>query len=77
MAKKKRQVRNKTRDMFADYYKTNKEYARENREREERESGEDKPKGLQNLTYREKTYIVVIVLGLIGIVVRYLILPNL
>lgn len=74
MAKKKRQVRNKARDVFADYYKTNKEYARENQKRQEEEG---MPKGLKNLTYREKTYIVVIVLGLIGIVIRYVILPNL
>lgn len=73
MAKKKRQVRNKTRDVFTDYYRTNKEYAKENQRRQEQEG---MPKGLQNLTYREKTYIVVIVLGLIGIVVRYVILPN-
>lgn len=73
MAKKKRQVRNKARDVFTDYYRTNKEYAKENQRRQEQEG---MPKGLQNLTYREKTYIVVIVLGLIGIVVRYVILPN-
>lgn len=73
MAKKKRQVRNKARDVFTDYYRTNKEYAKENQQRQEQEGV---PKGLKNLTYREKTYIVVIVLGLIGIVVRYVILPN-
>lgn len=71
MAKKKRKVRNKARDMFADYYKTNKEYDRENRERQAQEG---QPRGLKNLNYTEKTYIVIIVLGLIGIFVKYVIL---
>lgn len=71
MAKKKRQVRNRARDMFADYYKTNKEYSRENRERQSRE---EQQRGLKNLNYREKTYIVIIVLGLIAIFVKYVIL---
>ena len=31
-------------------------------------------KGLKNLTYTEKTYIVIIVLGLIGIIIKYVIL---
>lgn len=71
MAKKKKQVRNKARDMFADYYKTNKEYDRENRERQ---AQEEQPRGLKNLNYTEKTYIVIIILGLIGIFVKYVIL---
>ena len=71
MAKKKKQVRNKGRDFFTDYYKTNNQYAKENREREEKAG---KPKGLKNLSYAEKTYIVVIVLGLIGIFVKYVVL---
>ena len=71
MAKKKKKVRNKTRDMFADYYKTNKAYSAEN---QQRQSEEERSKGLKNLTYREKTYIVVIVLGLIGIFIKYVIL---
>lgn len=71
MAKKEKKVRNKARDMFADYYKTNKAYSEQNRERQ---SGEEQPKGLKNLNYREKTYVVIIVLGLIGIFVKYVIL---
>lgn len=70
MAKKKRKTRNKARDVFTDYYKTNTQYARENRQRQE---DEEKPKGLKNLNYTEKTYIVIIVLGLIGIFVKYVI----
>ena len=57
--------------MFADYYKTNKEYDRENRERQ---AQEEQPRGLKNLNYTEKTYIVIIILGLIGIFVKYVIL---
>ncbi len=70
MAKKKRKVRNKARDVFTDYYRTNKQYAKENRERQ---AQEEQPKGLKNLTFTEKTYITIIVLGLIGIFIRYVI----
>ena len=70
MAKKKRKTRNKARDVFTDYYKTNTQYARENRARQE---DEEKPRGLKNLNNTEKTYIVVIILGLIGIFVKYVI----
>ena len=62
--KKKRQVRNKTKDVLADYYRTNMEYDRENRRRQEEEGV--KPKGLKNLNSTEKTYVIVIVLALIG-----------
>ncbi len=70
--KKKRKVRNKTKDVLADYYRTNKEYAEENRRRQEEEGV--KTKGLKNLSSTEKTYVVVIVLALIGIVIKYVIL---
>lgn len=70
--KKKRQVRNKTKDVLADYYRTNMEYDRENRRRQEEEGV--KPKGLKNLNSTEKTYVIVIVLALIGIVIKYVIL---
>ena len=70
--KKKRQVRNKTKDVLTDYYRTNMEYDRENRRRQEEEGV--KPKGLKNLNSTEKTYVIVIVLALIGIVIKYVIL---
>ncbi len=35
--KKKRKVRNKTKDVLADYYRTNMEYDKENRRRQEEE----------------------------------------
>ena len=69
--KKKRKVRNKTKDVLMDYYKTNMEYDEENRRRQKEEGVTTK--GLKNLTYTEKTYIVIIVLGLIGIIIKYVI----
>lgn len=70
--KKKRKVRNKTKDVLADYYRTNMEYDKENRRRQEEEGV--KTKGLKNLNSTEKTYVIVIVLALIGIVIKYVIL---
>ena len=70
--KKKKKVRNKTKDMLADYYRTNKAYDEENRRRQQEEGVSSK--GLKDLNTTEKTCIVVIVLGLIGIVIKYFIL---
>lgn len=70
--KKKRQVRNKAKDVLADYYKTNMAYDEENRQRQKEEGVETK--GLKNLNTTEKTCVAVIVLGLIGIVIKYFIL---
>lgn len=70
--KKKKQVRNKARDMIADYYTTNRDYDRENRRRQE--EGGVKTKGLKNLRSNEKVYIAIIILGLIGILIKYVIL---
>ena len=50
--KKKRKVRNKTKDVLMDYYKTNMEYDEENRRRQKEEGVTTK--GLKNLTYTEK-----------------------
>lgn len=69
--KKQKQMRNKARDMIADYYRTNKAYDEENRRRQDEEGGGSK--GLRNLNTTEKTLVAIIVLGLIGIVVRYVI----
>lgn len=70
--KEKKQTRNKARDMIADYYRTNKAYDEENRRRQD-EKGV-RSKGLRNLNTTEKALVAIIVLGLIGIVVRYVIL---
>lgn len=69
--KEKKQTRNKARDMIADYYRTNKAYDEENRRRQDEEGV--RSKGLRNLNTTEKTLVAIIVLGLIGIVVRYVI----
>ena len=68
----KKKARNKTKDMLADYYRTNKAYDEENRRRQKEEGVTSK--GLKNLNNTEKTYIVIIVLGPIGIVIKYIIL---
>ena len=70
--KKKKQVRNKAKDMIADYYMTNKAYDEENRQRQKDEGVESK--GLKNLNTTEKSCVAVIILGLIGIVIKYFIL---
>ena len=70
--KGKKQTRNKARDMIADYYRTNKAYDEENRRRQDKEGV--RSKGLRNLNTTEKALVAIIVLGLIGIVVRYVIL---
>ena len=67
--KKKRKVRNRTKDVLFDYVKTNNEYTDENRRRQEEEGL--RSQGLKNLNTTEKTCITVIVLGLIGIVLKY------
>ena len=55
-----------------DYYNTGREFDKENRRRQEAEG--DQPKGLKNLNSFEKACIVVIVLGLIGCFIRYVVL---
>lgn len=70
--KEKKQTRNKARDMITDYYRTNKAYDEENRRRQDEEGVSSR--GLRNLNTTEKILVAIIVLGLIGIVVRYVIL---
>lgn len=70
--KKKKQYRNKTGEMLFDYIKTNQQYTDENRRRQEEEGV--KTKGLKNLNTMEKSCVVVIVLGIIGLIIKYVIL---
>ncbi|MDO4746375.1 MAG: hypothetical protein Q4B18_07445 [Bacillota bacterium] len=75
MAKKNKQKKkytNKTGEMLFDYIKTNREYSDENRRRQEEEGV--KTTGLKNLNSMEKTCVVIIVLGVIGLIVKYLVL---
>ena len=71
--KHKKQVRNKSKDWLMDYYQTGREFDKENRRRQE-EEGTPQPKGLHDLNSFEKGCVIVIVLGLIGIFIRYFIL---
>lgn len=70
--KKKKLASNRTKDMLADYYRTNKAYDEENRRRQQEEGVNNR--GLKNLNTTEKACIAVIVLGLIGIVIKYFII---
>lgn len=70
MADKK--YRNKTGEVLMDYVRTNQQITEENRKRQEEEGTNEK--GLRNLNSREKMYIAVIAVCLIGIIVRYIIL---
>ena len=74
MAKKekKKQYRNKTGEMLFDYIETNQQYTDENRRRQEEEGV--KTEGLKNLNTMEKTCVIIIVLGVIGLVIKYLVL---
>lgn len=71
--KHRKKVRNKSRDWLMDYYKTGREFDEENRRRQEAEGGE-RPKGLKDLNPFEWGCVIVIILGLIGCLIRYVIL---
>jgi len=70
MADKK--YRNKTGEVLMDYVRTNREITEENRRRQEEEGVNEK--GLKNLNSREKMYVAVIAVCLIGIVIKYFVL---
>ena len=65
MAKKTKNVRNRARDMIGDYYKSNREVEKENQTRQENR---------KEWTRSEKMLLAVIILGAIGLVIRYVIL---
>ncbi len=73
--KKKREVRNKSKDWLMDYYQTGREWDKDNRARRAAE-GEKEEKGFRNLTSFEKGCIIVIALGIIGMIVKYVILGH-
>jgi cytoskeletal protein RodZ len=70
--KHRKKVRNKSKDWLMDYYNTGRRFDEENRRRQEAEGNQ--PRGLRNLNSFEWGCIVVIVLGGIGLIVRYVIL---
>ncbi len=71
---KKRKVRNKARDALSDYYISNRYTERENRKLQEEQAREKREKGeKQGWSSNEKIYLAVIIIGLIGIFIRYVI----
>ena len=75
MAKKtkKKKVTNKSTERIAGYISANRATSEEN-ERRRKEDGFQEQKGLKNLNSTEKVYVTVIVLGLIGIFIKYVVL---
>ena len=73
--KKKREVRNKSKDWLTDYYQTGREWEKDNRRRRE-EAGEKEQKGLRTLNSFELTCIVIIALALIGMFIKYFVLGH-
>ncbi|MGI6722284.1 MAG: hypothetical protein ACOX4I_07035 [Anaerovoracaceae bacterium] len=67
MAKKK--VRNKARDAIGDYWKTNRETEQANEK-----AGGGRKSGLAGWTIQEKVMLIVIILGAIGLVIKYVVL---
>lgn len=63
--RRKLKPQNKARDVMTDYYRTGREYAKENAERYEKEGHGKSWSG------REIAMLVVIILGAIGIVLKY------
>ncbi|MDO4834615.1 MAG: hypothetical protein Q4A40_06235 [Bacillota bacterium] len=73
--KKKRETKNKTKEWITDYYKTGREFDKENRQRREKE-GRKEEKGLRKLNSFELTCIVIIALAVVGMIIKYFILGH-
>ena len=72
--KKPRKVQNRTRDMIADYVITNQHITKEYDKQHDEEKARRKETGeRRKLTYNEKLYIGIIVIGLVLIALRYLV----
>ena len=65
MSPNQKKVRNRARDMVGDYYRSNRYVEQENKERQKYEKKWSKS---------EKMLLVIIILGLLGIVVKYVLL---
>ncbi|MBQ0079364.1 MAG: hypothetical protein KBS66_05705 [Eubacterium sp.] len=70
MKRAKKKVTNKSTQWIAGYVEANRQSSIENERRRE-EQGFKEEKGLKNLKYNEKIYVAIIVLGVIGIIVKY------
>ena len=65
MPKKEKQVRNHARDMVGDYYLSNRQVEKENRERQQTR---------KEWSRSEKALLVVILLGVVALIIKYIIL---
>lgn len=68
MQKNDKKVRNKARDAITDYYRTGREYDKDNRKRQQ----EDESSGKWRTS--EKAMLVIIILAAIGCFIRYFVL---
>jgi preprotein translocase subunit Sss1 len=65
MAKKQKNIRNHARDMIGDYYLSNRQVEKENRERQQTK---------KEWSTSEKVLLIVILLGVVGLVIKYIVL---
>lgn len=65
MAKKQKNVRNRARDMIGDYYLSNKQVEKENRERQQ---------SRKEWNGSEKLLLVAILVGLVALFIKYVVL---
>ena len=72
---KNKKTINKSKDWLMDYYRTGREWEKENAARRE-ERGEKEHKGLKNLNSFERWCIVIIIVALIGMFIKYFILGH-
>ena len=67
---KRGKTTNKSTEWISGYISANK-YTSEENERRRKEEGFQEQKGLKNLRTNEKIYVAIIVLGVIGIIIKY------
>jgi preprotein translocase subunit Sss1 len=65
MAKKQKNIRNRGRDMIGDYYLSNRQVEKENRERQQTR---------KEWSTSEKVLLAIILLGVIGLIIKYVVL---
>jgi preprotein translocase subunit Sss1 len=65
MAKKQKSIRNRARDMVGDYYLSNRQVEKENRERQQTR---------KEWSTSEKVLLVIIILGVVGLIIKYVVL---
>ena len=65
MAKKQKNIRNRARDMMGDYYLSNRQVEKENRERQQNR---------KEWSTSEKVLLVIILIGVVGLIIKYVVL---